>query len=80
MSEWDHARAVLRNALSIAEDFPLMIGASHAAADYVIRCGGMFDDGLDALRARLVGASDPAAEIVAELARLDAAIEAGRNA
>lgn len=66
----DYARAVLRNALAIADDYPL-IDSGQAAADHVLRCGGMFDDGLDALRERLRGASDPAALIAAELARLE---------
>ena len=70
-AETAHARAVLRNALAIADDYPLIDGGQ-AAADYVLRAGGMFDDGLDALRERLNGASDPAALIVAELARLEA--------
>lgn len=74
MSEWDHARAVLRNALSITDDFPTPAGEAEAV-DYVIRNGGMFDDGLDALRERLKGASDPAALMVSELARLEALIE-----
>lgn len=48
--DYTHRIALLRNAIHIADEF----GEDEGAA-YVLKHGGMFDDGLDLLRASLRG-------------------------
>lgn len=66
MSPLTHRIALLRNALHIAQESGPVHGAGYVHASRL----GLFDDGLDDLRDRLVEAEDPIAEMRAELHRL----------